>query len=306
MKFDRLAVLSLLAISAAACGSATDDSPTVSGGSELSSPAITRARIDGCGVDPSLFAAPLEESANVPNDQLITDFSIVRTSGVSDVAVLPVLFRVAVDSDHGPTQLKISDTDVLEFSVGSSSVICREGQECRLPLVEGATYSVDFTRAAGARVRASITLPRETHILSPAQNAFFAKESAVDISWSPTSSTGNSGLTLSTFLQDPTCNTNGFIDWYSDFRAKVPAGYVDCPGDYRERFSTFYTNIARVPGVAGGAIKGYSVAELVFWYLEGGAPFAHHETPAPLSGCELRQFVKASETGARVTEIVQR
>lgn len=305
MKFDRLAVFFVLAISAVGCGSAADDT-AASSGHELSSPSVTRARVDGCGVDPSLFAASYEESANVPSDQLITDFSVVRTSGSSSVAVLPVLFRVAVDSNHGPTQLKISDSDVLTFSVGSSSVVCREGQDCKLPLVEEGTYSVDFTRANGPRIHASVTLPHETHILTPAQETFFAKDHAVDISWSPTSSTGNYGLTLSTFLQDPSCSTEGFIDWYANFSAKVPAGYVNCPGDYRERFSAFYTNITGVPGVAGGVMKGYSVAELIYWYLEDGTTFAEHAAPAPLAGCELRQFVKASASGARITEIVQR
>lgn len=253
---------------------------------------------------PSCGAAAdwMEESSAVPSSSLLTDFSVVRTSGEADVAILATLWKAAASPDVGPTQLRISATETITFSVGSSSVVCRQDQDCRLPFVPEGTYSVAFRRPSGEMIRSLTALPRETRITSPEDGALFDKNDAVDIRWTPSSSFGPHGIALSTFG----CDTQGFIDWHSDTAARVPAGYVaQCPGAFHERLTVFYNNPARVPGVAGGAFKAYSQSTVHFTYLDD-LVVADRVEARPLSRCELHDIVAAADARAAGTSVLTR
>lgn len=243
----------------------------------------------------------MAESNTVASSELITDFSIVRTYGESGVVVLANLFKVAAGPDVGPTQLRISSDETITFSVGFNSVVCRQDQDCRLPFVPEGMYDVAFRRPSGEMIYSRTQLPRETRITSPSEGAYFDKTEAVDIAWTPSSSVGTHGIALSTFG----CDTEGFIDWYGDTAARVPAGYVaQCPGAFHERLTIFYVNPARVPGVAGGAFKGYSQATVHFTYLDDLV--VEDYVARPLSRCELADVLATAEKGGPGTTVVAR
>lgn len=222
--------------------------------------------LDGCEARaPRAF----EESSAVPSSALITDYAVIRDSLTPNVVVISTFFRAPVDSSSGPAELSISESDVIVAGVGVHEVRCRQGQDCVLPFVEGAPYRVSLSRANGDSSAASIGLPRETRITSPREGALFTKDEPVVVSWTPSASTGNYGLALSSFLGGLDCDTQGFIDWFADTSAKIPAGYLgQCPGSFRERFVVFYTNLTSMPSVAGGVLKGYATATLHFTYLD--------------------------------------
>jgi hypothetical protein len=212
--------------------------------------------------------ADVQESNTVPSNQLMTDLSVVRTGSESDVAAQATFLKAPSQQDQGPELLRISANESVTFSVGDTAVACHEAETCHLPFVKDGVYKVDIKRFNGDAIHTEVKLPQETHITSPTENATFGKDEAIEFDWTPSASPEH-GISLSVFLGGLNCDTTGSITWDKDFAAVAPAGYVgNCEGPVKARFTVFYVNVAGVPGVAGGALKGYSLDNLHFTYTD--------------------------------------
>lgn len=251
-------------------------------------------------------AEPMQASNTVKSNELITDFSVIKDASEGDVVGIVNLFRVG-QGERGPTLLQISADDVITLSVADKSVVCLQNKECRLPYLKGETYRSELKRFNGEVFKNETTLPPETKILAPAENALVKKDDAVRFTWEVARAEGPRGIALSVFLgeQIKTCSTTGFLDWDSEGSAIAPAKYVStCRAPLRARFSVFYVNPARAAGVAGGTLKGYSTARVSYSYVEPTISFDLERSPLTLD--DVREINEAAASGKRVTQTIRR
>ncbi len=143
--------------------------------------------------------------------------------------------------------------------------------------------------------------------MSPAENTNVKKNDAVHITWVVSRPEGPRGISVSVFLgeQIKTCSTAGWVSLDTEGTATVPEKYVGgCRAPLRARFGVFYVNVTRMPGVAGGTLKGYSTARVFFNYIDLGVQFELDGNPLTLD--DIREFTEAQKSGQRVTQSIRR
>lgn len=268
-----------------------------------------RVQVDSCDGDKARQSAPTIESSTVPTDKLSIMVQAVRSSDQPDVIIegafwpAAMLYQKPIDANHGPVQLRTSPEDVIKVSVNEHSVICLQDQECKLPYVEGGTYKVSLTRANGEVFDSESPMPTETTVIRPQQNQYYAKSDAIDVAWTPTSSLQTHGITLSYYLNG-LCESTGALNWHDEFAATIPSGFLgDCPESlYKMRFTAFYKNGFHFRRIAG-VFRTFSVAVLNYSYLDLSRHNSGNVVDRPMTRCELNQILKASESGAAITEL---
>lgn len=231
---------------------------------------------------------------------------MIKDASETEVVGVFYLFKAGA-GDRGPTLLATSADESITAFVGDKIVNCGNKQECRIPFIKDATYRVELKRFNGETFSTQTTIPNETRILSPNDNAIVSENTAVEFKWIVSRENGPRGITLSIFLGDQitTCKTTGFLDWKTEGTAIAPAEYVStCQLPLRAKFGVFYVNPVGMPGVAGGTLKGYSTARLFYTYMDSGTIVEPARTP--MNQQELSELLNSAPVTNMVTQTLVR